>query len=500
MKKVCLLSIVLLFIVGCGDVTSVNTSSNITSAPSQKEFSKVDCYNVNNYSLSLNNKLPKLNSLGERKMLVVPLIIKGYEVNATTENLTKLEKAFFGETESVSYESVASYYNKSSYGKFSLSGKVTPWVDLDISSESIKENVNEEHDDYGLYYVVDKVYEWYTSTYDDIDLFDTDKDGFVDSLYLIYSAPNYLLDNNLSNTFWALTTSRYDEIGLEKTKTRFSCFSWSSYDFMFQNVEKDGIDSHTYIHEVGHMLGLKDYYCTNIANIAPMGKVDMMDYDIGDHSAFSKFSLGWVNPYLIDDSGFVNLKSVNETGDCLIFKTDNYNGTPFDEYVMMEFITPTNLNKDYLTGMKKYGSSETLYGFKDSGVRVTLINSVAVDTNGNLTDDPLKMVKMKYTNTGYVAEDYYNIETGMFNVLSTLIPENPNRGHGLFSNTFTAGSKDLFKEGDSFSLKRGDVYRNLIPSQTNKYLKQGAGFFKYQVNFVLMNETDCEIEIIKLDN
>ena len=498
MKKLCLSILSILFIVSCGEVSST-TSLFTSSVPVEKIFTHVECdEQSNNYKRSINDNMPYLNSIGERKMLVVPLVIDGYEHNATDDNHSKIEKAFFGKTEDVEYESVASYYEKSSYGKLKISGKVTPWVDLDIKPQDLKEYAHESIVDYGLYHVVDKVYDWYTSTYDDIDSFDSDKDGFIDSLYIIYSAPNYLLDRNLSDSFWAMTTSRFDQKDMVNDKTRVSYFSWSSYDFMFQNYGEDKIDAHTYIHEVGHILGLKDYYCYNAANIAPMGKVDMMDYELGDHSAFSKFSLGWVKPYFIDDGGTLKLNSFNETGDCLIFKTNNYNNTPFDEYIMMEYITPTNLNKDYEQGIKKYGMKERMYGFDSAGLRVSLINAVALDKDNNQTDDISKMVNLKYSNTGYVKDGYYNFETGMFNLLSTLIPRSPNRGHGLFSNLYQATSKDLFKEGDSFDLRRGSVYRNLIPSQTNKYNKNGAGFFQFEVEIESSSADECILKVTNL--
>lgn len=500
MKKLGLLVLSVLFVVSCGEVTS--TSSMGTSSSSiEKVFTHVECNeNINNYKVSMNDNMPRLNSIGERKMLVVPLIIEGYEHNATDDNLSKLEKAFFGKSEDVEYESVSSYYEKSSYGNLKLSGKVTPWIDLDIKPQDLTTHASETYNDYGLFHVADKVYEWYTSTYDDVDSFDSDNDGFIDSLYIIYSAPNFLLDKNLSESFWAMTSSRYDQKDLVSDKAKVSYFSWSSYDFMFQNYGQDKIDTHTYIHEVGHLLGLKDYYCYNEANIAPMGKVDMMDYDLGDHSAFSKFSLGWVKPYLIDDGGTINLNSFNETGDCLIFKTNNYNNTPFDEYIMMEYITPTNLNVDYLTGFKKYGMSERMFGFDSAGLRITLINAVGVDVDGNQTDDISKMIDLKFRNTGYVQEGYYNFETSMFNVLATMIPSSPNRGHGLFSNLYQATSRDLFEEGDTFDLKRGSVYRNLIPSQTNKYNKLGAGFFQFEVKVESSSDNGCTLSIISLAN
>jgi len=61
------------------------------------------------------------------------------------------------------------------------------------------------------------------------------------------------------------------------------------------------IDAHMLVHETGHMLGLEDYYSySGLEN--PCGGVDMMDLNVGDHDAYSKMVLGWVNPYVVDGS------------------------------------------------------------------------------------------------------------------------------------------------------------------------------------------------------
>ena len=85
----------------------------------------VDTY----YSLGQRNlygqSYPK--SLGTAKTLVVPVAIKGYEsvANETTRN--KIEKAFFGTSQETGWESVQSYFGKSSFGQFKFTGTITDW-------------------------------------------------------------------------------------------------------------------------------------------------------------------------------------------------------------------------------------------------------------------------------------------------------------------------------------------------------------------------------------
>ena len=44
-------------------------------------------------------------------------------------------------------------------------------------------------------------------------------------------------------------------------------------------------DSHTYIHETGHLLGLVDYYPTNVESDAPTFASDDSDVNVGIVSA-----------------------------------------------------------------------------------------------------------------------------------------------------------------------------------------------------------------------
>jgi hypothetical protein len=83
----------------------------------------------------------------------------------------------------------------------------------------------------------------------------------------------------------------------------------------------------------------------------PTGGLDMMDLNILDHDAWSKFALGWNrNPMSItSELSFpltVNSKKAKLQGDCLLIPAagESYNGSAFDEYMMVELYTPDGLN------------------------------------------------------------------------------------------------------------------------------------------------------------
>ena len=92
----------------------------------------------------------------EQKMLVVPVYFTDSSVaNDSSLRETKrklINNAFFADETGSTYQSVASYYNRSSYGHLRLSGEVTPWISLEESSNDALNQGKNKPEDY-----VDKV-------------------------------------------------------------------------------------------------------------------------------------------------------------------------------------------------------------------------------------------------------------------------------------------------------------------------------------------------------
>lgn len=503
LKKILVAFLSCSFLFACGEGGNNHSSdsesifsSNENSSEEVKKYEKIERNTSNTlYKISSNRGNIKLNSLGEQKILVVPIVIKGYEELATEEILNQINVTFFGDKEdNLGYESVSSFYNKSSYERLKISGKVTDFYNPELSFSEIYALKDDEYNDMGLFKLSDMVASWYKSTYDDIQDFDQNNDGFIDAMWFVYIGPNHSNNDNVEvySLQWAFSFYNNENISKGNVDSPLAMsFSWASYEFMYDGYGKDMVDSHVFIHETGHLLGLEDYYSTSTTNMAPIGKVDMMDDDLGDHLPYSKFALGWVEPYIIDGAGEITLRSFTETGDCLLFKTENYNNTPFDEYIMIDFVTPTGLNEqDYLEG---YCGK---YGYKEKGVRVTYINSLAINEDLEFTDDINEMFALKFDNSPTLMDGVYNPQTGMYYLLTTLIPKDcGSSNNGLFKRDFHADSSHLFKENDEFNLVKWSQYRNVMPNISNKYVKKNAGFFKYNVVVSSIDETSCTIRI-----
>jgi M6 family metalloprotease-like protein len=98
--------------------------------------------------------------------------------------------------------------------------------------------------------------------------------------------------------YWNLYT---DDEGYyyEYDKVSANDYVWASFAFLYDNGEdyEDTtlMNTYTFIHEFGHVLGADDYYDTSYeGDYSPMGGYDIMDSMIGDHNPYTKFNYGWL--------------------------------------------------------------------------------------------------------------------------------------------------------------------------------------------------------------
>ena len=283
-----------------------------------------------------------LPNTGEPKILVIPVTFTDYDAPEGMKE--RLEKAFFGTSEDTGWESLQSYYYKSSFGKLNITGTVLDPFPTNQSS-GYYEKLGSE--DAAVCQIIKAALEYYDATIDYSE-YDTDNDGYIDGLYLVYTAPvNYKSNDSL---YWAFTYEYFtsDVEYYDNVEADYYCFF--GYDFLDEelaNGTTPTINTETIIHESGHMLGLDDYYDYDDSKgpKGGLGGADMMDYNIGDHNTYSKAILGWVNPYVVNGYDItIDLGKAVETGQSIIV-TNTWNNTYFDEYLLIEYYTPTGLNE-----------------------------------------------------------------------------------------------------------------------------------------------------------
>ena len=342
-----------------GESTYISISHDITV----QAYSKVNIDQT--YNDFIKNNAYTLSSCpleGEPKLLVIPVwftdsstYIKSSTNKETVRN--DIRKAYFGSSSDTGWHSVSTYYQQESNGKLNLNGTVSEWYTSNISTTEAAYYTSRQTANF-----VKKAVNWYFDNHssDNRKNYDYDGDGYLDGVMLIYGAPdNSALgtgDNNLwAYCFWVQEIS-------QKNPYNPGCnvFFWASYDFMYgESVAKShagskynsgdtshcSIDAHTYIHEMGHVFGLEDYYDYG-GNYVPAGAFSMQDYNVGAHDPFSVMALGWANPYIPQDTCTITIEDFQSSHD-LILLTPNWNdyNCPFDEYLLLELFTPTGLNE-----------------------------------------------------------------------------------------------------------------------------------------------------------
>lgn len=309
-----------------------------------------------------NYKTVSLRPTGEQNLLVIPIDFPDYSRDLLDKNAGEtahkvIANAFFGRSDKTQWESVASFYNKSSYGKLILNGEVAPWYTVSDSYsianiEALMSNQSEDYKTNITQAILREAVEDYKLNHPNYTIYDQDDDGYIDGVFLVYAHPigtkevNGQVVSDASSIFWAF--SSFDSRNNAPLVTPIAnAYAWASFEFMntLHRPLSNTPDSHTYIHEMGHVFGLDDYYNTDRSSpYGATGTMDLMDYSLGDHTALSKMLLDWTRPYVLMGEGEVELSSFASSGDVLIIPKPSWNQSAMDEYLALEFYTPTSLN------------------------------------------------------------------------------------------------------------------------------------------------------------
>lgn len=415
----------------------------------------------------------KMPSVGNTPVLVVPVVYPGFETEADGEKLYRIRKAFFGDSADMEFESLHSYYYKASGGKLDITGLVTDYYDP--KKEGDMTSAAELNSAEALGSLAENALSWVEKTYSgqgfDIKDYDSDKDGVVDALWLIYAYPGRDSSHLYS---WALTTSTGKRGTLEEPAV--NTFGFAGTAFLQGEKGDKECDAHVLIHETGHMLGLNDYYSFNTASgYAPLGGADMMDHNVGDQNPYSKMLLGWTKPYVVTGDCTIDLASSQSTGfPLIVFAEDGkdypvvdgkLSFNPFDEYLVLDLYSPVGMNAvpylDYDIAMPEEKGGRLYHVDNRLGI-------LAFDERGNpetltLPEDPLE--PLKESHSGAIYRAFYNTEKGDNSEQSYFVGD---PSYNLFdeirwlsadpsdyaSSTNVPDGDYLFQEGDAFSLDR----------------------------------------------
>ncbi|MFA5481123.1 MAG: hypothetical protein WC282_01895, partial [Bacilli bacterium] len=313
-------------------------------------------------------------------ILVIPMELTDYPFSSIT--LTRLETLFNGSAASTDYwESVSSFYEKTSYGNIDMNFTIAPKYNTGYTAAQAAQLDVTNTQYFSTNLLRDAVANYKTANGStSTQQFDSDGDGYIDAVWMIYSCPN--AGNSptiasISEDYWAYVFWDYNQSS-STISPNSNAYAWASYDFMNEGGGITKEDAHTYIHETGHLLGLDDYYNYDDNDDAevpnpyhPTGGIDMMDYNVTDHNVWSKMAMGWTKPYVVTGNAEITINPAESSGDAILI-ADSWNGTSFDEFLMLELYTPTGLNA--LDSQTAYNGSYPR-GYTIPGVRLYHVDS-----------------------------------------------------------------------------------------------------------------------------
>lgn len=379
---------------GYGDVTPIETAANETG---------------------VTRGLP---SVGNPKVLVIPVAFTDYKADANMKGT--LEKAFFGTSEDTGWESLNSYYKKSSYGKLDIGGMVTDVYNTGKSSSYYENQYTGENSP--EYEIIEGALEHFDSQINYAD-YDTDNDGYIDGIYLVYTAP---VDFDNANFWWAFTYEYYTETPTYYDNKEADFYMFLGYEFFSETPASKTsltINCETIIHETGHLLGIDDYYDYDDSKGVDggIGGGDMMDANVGDHNAFTKLLLGWVDPYVVTGNCSLTLSSFGASGDCVMICKNK--ADPFSEYYIIDYYTPDGLNameKGYSglfseSGVRVYHVAATM---KSDSSQIYGIWEIYANNNSDTTNKLISLVEADGGND--IANNEYSANSDLFAVGKTI--------------------------------------------------------------------------------
>ncbi len=410
---------------------------------------------------------------GDLNVLVIPMWFtdsSNFISEAKKENVREdIIASYNGDPDEIGFHSVKSFYYEESGGTLNINCTVSEWWETSMSSNDAA-NVNDNSRG-----IIRQATSWYFSNHDDSRTnYDLDGDGYIDSVMVIYGSPDqslYHYDCGDKTNMWAFCFWICDTSLKNPSNPGPNSYFWASYDFLYSNGSyakgRTGstygrgntshcvVDAHTYIHEMGHIFGLDDYYdynyVNNVPNTNPAGGFSMQDNNVGAHDPFSVLALGWGDAYIPSNSCEVTLTDFQSSHTALILSPQfNTYSSPFDEYLLLELYTPTGLNR--FDTIYKYGSYPQ--GPNAVGIRLWHVDARLCRAGGYYftSDATTSNIGVALNNNSVGVETERICLAGSsyqnYNLLH-LIRNNSTEAYDTKDNLVAS---DLFYVGDSFSL------------------------------------------------
>jgi M6 family metalloprotease-like protein len=312
--------------------TTTTTTTTITTTTTQpvKEFIKAP----------VNGMYGSLPSQGTPNLLIFYVDFPDckFSYEPTTD---RIEEIAFGPENRSSrmypFESFTAFYSRASKGDMKLGGKAYRYT----ASEPI---ANYQGDVYKSKFATEVIKNMNSVV--DYSKFDYDGDKNVDAI--LFCVPSSADEND----WWPCAGGYYGEAWLKVDGMSIGHIITGNAAIVSDNDYTNFIS--TYLHEMGHCMGLPDYYLYNVEDYEGLhgsAGYDLMDEAYSDFSSISKLMLGWYTKEQIQvyDSSkgtqtFTLTNGQTDEGSCLIIPRGTLDGNYKSEYFILEYTTLDNNN------------------------------------------------------------------------------------------------------------------------------------------------------------
>ena len=377
-------------------------------------------------------------STGKVPLVIVPVVFPNsnrkvgvsdysstdYSSYATSSYWDAIYRAFFGKDGDGELDSLKSYYYKSSYGQLDLCGLMTEYCFVESDLEDLDSTVltnMKAGNSFNRATLSANISKWVKKNHTIDSRYDSDNDGVTDAFIFVWIGPRtssytcYWDSTNVGN----LDSKDKDVVSYLWTSALNTIPYTSSGDYSSSKFKTAILT-----HEFGHLIGAFDLYPSENTyysysknsspqlsivsssssaqyKYAPMGYYDQMDHDVGDHNLYNKMLYGWIKPYIIYGNNVtIDIKSIQHANSAILVYDDNKKFvknsnnkivfSPFDEYLLVDYYTNKNLNKDRI--VKQYSISP----LQAYGGRICHIDS-RLKLSGNYINDCSTLIKNKKT-------------------------------------------------------------------------------------------------------
>lgn len=266
---------------------------------------------------------------------------------------SEVEQIAFGAADESSanypFESMSAFYSRSSKGAMNLSGKVFTYTAKNSISAYNEDKVG----------LAEECFEAFKDS-EDFSRFDGNGDGKIDAT--LFTVPE-----SASDDYWWPCSGGFGD-------PEYTVDGVTVGNIITGNVapaDKMNFNS-SYLHEMGHCMGLPDYYLyysTDFDSMHGTAGTELMDADAySDFCSFSKLMLGWYRESQISvfDSSkgaqtFTLKNAQTDAGNCVIIPYGNLDDNYFSEYFIIEYSTIDGNN----SGIYNRG-----WGEIESGIRI----------------------------------------------------------------------------------------------------------------------------------